>query len=214
MPRVATGWAELSKWIRRRVAEGTREPEATWARFQRLATRSERADILKHIVRVGKVLPDQERYRLAVSTTKLLAPLEWPLEWSALRPALVVALDALVDETCPNTGGSFCDLHDFGECTELQAFGHVVLMNARDLLRRPCRRDELPTVARLCNAGNSACLRASRRATPRSGASDPAACEQGRARYLSALAEYARAAAALNEAVGAVLFEGLNAPVS
>lgn len=209
---MATGWAEFWSWIRRRVVAENRDPEATWTRFQKLAAGSERADILKNVVHVGRILSDRERYRLAVVTTRLLAPIEWPKEWSEVRPALVAALDTLVDETCPDEKASFFALHDLGTEVDIQRLGHVVLLNARDLLRRPCRRDELPIVARLCNAGGVTCLGVYRRMIVQSG--EGAAIDQdARARFRSAFAEYAEAARALNGAVGAVLFEGLDALV-
>lgn len=209
---MATGWAELSKWIRRRVAADERDLEATWTRFQKLATQSERADVLKDIVRVGRVLPSQERYRLAVATTRLLAPIEWPKEWREAWPSLVAAVHTLVQETCPGAKASFFALHDLGTDAELQRIGHVVLIDAYDLLRQPCRRDELITVASLCNTGSSVCLGAYRKAMQRSG-KGASIDQDARARYRSAFAAYAEAAAALNGAVGAVLFEGLDAPV-
>ena len=186
--------------------------EATWTRFQKLTAGSERADILKNVVHVGRILPDRERYRLAVVTTRLLAPIEWPKEWSEVRPALVAALDTLVKETDPYADSSFFSLHDMKGDAELQQVGHLVLVGARDLLLRPCRRDELPTVASLCNAGNTACLRTYRRAFRRS--EDAEVTDQdSRARFRSAFAAYADAAETFNSIVGAVLFEGLDAPV-
>ena len=212
VPRVATGWAELRGWIRRRANADTRDPEATWTRFQKLATRSEREDILKHIVHVGRILPTMERYRLAVSMTRLLAPTEWPSEWSVARPALVAALETLVEETDPHSDASFFALHDMKNEAEFQKVGHLVLVGARDLLLRPCRRDEVHPVARLCNTGTTACLRVYRMVIQRS--EDATTIDQdSRARFRSAFAVYAKAAATFNEAVGAVLFEGLDAPV-
>jgi hypothetical protein len=198
--------------MRRAAATGQRDVEATWTRFQKLAERSERADILKFIVRVGLVLPDEERYGLAAATTMLLAPIEWPSEWSEVRPALVAALDTLVEETDPDAEESFFALHDLGADAELQRVGHLVLHGARDLLRRPCRRDELPIVARLCNIGNAACIGTYRRAIQRS-RQDASIHRDTRARYRSAFAGYAEAAEELNDTVGVVLFEGLDAPL-
>ncbi len=212
VPPVGSGWAELLRWVRLRVQREERDPAATWSRFQKLAARSERAEILKHVVRVGRLLPDLERYRLAVSITRMLAPIEWPSEWSEARLRLVSALDTLVEETDPDAASSFFGLHDLGPDAVLQRVGHRVVQNSRDLLQRPCRRDELAVVARLCNAGNAACLLAYRRAVKRSAAlvtDDQAA----RAHYRSAFEAYAEAAGALNEVVGAVLFEGLDASI-
>ena len=183
---------------------------ATWTRFQKLAAGSEREDVLKHVVRVGRILPDHERYVLAVATTRLLAPIEWPNEWSEARPALVAALDTLVDATCPSELESFFALHDLGIDAELERLGHFVLIDARDLLRRPCRRDDLPTIASLCNRGSAACLGVYRRVVQQADQSAPID-QNARARYRSAFEGYASAARRLNGAVGAVLFEGLDA---
>jgi hypothetical protein len=214
--RVATGWAEFWSWIRRRAGADNRDLEATWTRFQKLAESSERADLLKHIVHVGRILPDQERYRLAVATTRMLAPIEWPKEWSEARPALVTALDTLVIETDPGADVSFFALHDMQDDADPPKVGHIVLVCARDLLLRPCRRDDLPTVARLCNTGSAACLRAYRKAYRmpyRQCTGAPPVDEDSRARFRSAFAAYAEAAETFNGVVGVVLFEGLDAPV-
>jgi hypothetical protein len=212
VPRVATGWAELRTWIRRRVADDKRDHEATWTRFQKLAARSERADILRHIIGIGRILPDQERYRLAVAVTRLLAPIEWPKEWSDVRPALVAALETLADETCPVENATFFALHDLGADAEIERLGHLVLIDARDLLLRPCRRDDLPSIARLCNLGSATCLDVYRKVILRSG-EGVLIDQDARARYRRAFEGYATAARALNDVVGAVLFEGLDAVV-
>jgi hypothetical protein len=114
-------------------------------------------------------------------------------------------------EATPAEKASFFALHDLDTDAELQRVGHVVLIDARNLLRQPCRRDELPTVASLCNTGSSVCLRVYRKVIERSG-EGTSIDQDARARYRSAVAAYAETAAALNEAVGAVLFEGLDAP--
>src|SRR5262249_32196336 len=85
---------------------------------------------------------------------------------------------------------------------------NVVLYAACNLLSKPCRRDELRTVALLCNTGFALCrktYRTFRKRLPGSVAPDSAV------RFRDALIEYAGAADLLNDAVGAVLFEGLHA---
>ena len=85
-----------------------------------------------------------------------------------------------------------------------------MLIEAAHLVRRPCRRDELPNVARLCNLGSATCLDVYRTVILKS--EDGASIDQdARARYRSAFESYTAAARALNDAVGAVLFEGLDA---
>lgn len=209
---VATGWAELLKRLRRLAAEGRQDPDAAWTKFEELALSSERANILKGIVRLGRLLPELERYRLAVAITRLLAPVEWPPAWSAARPALVEALDALVEEANPDADDSFLATHGIDDNPDLRYVNYHVLYAARNLLRRPCRRDELRTVALLCNTGMALLLKEYRRVKKDTDAGTPSrAVLAARRRLRRALAAYTEAASALNDAVGAVLFEGLHA---
>ena len=211
---MARGWAEFLKRLRRLAAEGRQEPDAAWTRFEDLASRSERANILKTIVRLGKVLPEGERYRLAAAVTRILAPIEWPPEWAAKRLDFVAALDTLVEETNPEEDSSFFALCSAGRNEELQRVTHLVLFAARDLLRRPCRRDELRTVALLCNTGLSQVLKSYRRSAKRIAAGGmPGSVVDAHTRCRQALAAYAEAASDLNEAAGVVLFEGLHAGI-
>lgn len=209
---VVTGWAELLKRLRRLAAEGRQDPDAAWTKFEELALSSERANILKAVVRLGRLLPELERYRLAVAITRILAPVEWPPAWSAARPALVEALDALVEEADPDADDSFVATHDVDGNPDLRYVNHHVLYAARSLLRRPCRRDELRTVALLCNTGVALLLKEYRRATKDADTGTPSrAALDARRRLRRALAAYTEAASALNDAVGSVLFEGLHA---
>jgi hypothetical protein len=212
---VATGWAELLRRIRRLAAEEREDPEATWKKFQQLAARSERASILKPLVRLGRVLPSRERHVLAVSITRILAPLEWPPEWIQGRAELVDALDALLEEMDPNEPSSFLSLGGLGGDGELTwRVSRIVLYSARNLLHRPCRRDELRTVALLCNTGILINLQSYRRSAKQINQDTaPRPLVDARVRYRNALVNYATAASVLNGAVGAVLFEGLHAPL-
>jgi hypothetical protein len=212
---VASGWAELWKRIRRLAEVDERDFEGTWARFRKLASSSERASALKILVRVGSVLSERERYSLAVAVTRILAPIEWPSEWIPARTKLTNALDALIEETDPDN--QLPASNPYVVDAQARETSHVVLYVAGDLLRKPCRRDELRSVAALCNTGIALRLRLERkRAGP--ALNLPSGVRQrdieaSSLRFRRAMAAYVEAANELNDAVGAVLFEGLHAPL-
>jgi hypothetical protein len=145
-----------------------------------------------------------------VAITRILAPIEWSQAAERVRPALVLALDALVQETDPAANDSFFSfeveaLEAAGNSGHVLRMTHVLFFAARDFLQKPCRRDELQTVALLCNWGYSTAVREYR------SAQNPSVRSTRRMR--DALVAYAEAADALNDAVGNVLFEGLHAPI-
>jgi len=207
---VGLGWAEFLKRIRRLVAEGRQDPVATWKKFEELARSSPQAQTLEIIISIGRRLPEHQRYRLAVAVTRILAPIEWPAAWDIARPELVEALDVLVEETNPEVEGSFFALLATSSDADTHSAANVILYTARNLLSKPCRRDELRTVATLCNSGIAICLMVYRSSRVRRRSRDI-----GRAadRFRDALTDYADSAALLNEAMGAVLFEGLHAGI-
>jgi hypothetical protein len=136
----------------------------------------------------------------------MLAPVEWPVAWEDARERLVRALVELVREASDTT-----NMVALGEEKALHFAGWSALSMARDLLRIPCRRDELRIVARLCVMSTFWCWSAFRRALLRLG--EHAADERivaARRRYAIAFATYAEAARAMNDACGAVLFTGLD----
>lgn len=211
---MATGWAELWNRIRRLAEAGERDHEGTWTRFAKAAARSERAAVLKGVVRAGELLPLRERYNLAVAITRLLAPVEWPPEWVPARQKLILALDGLVQVTDPDAEPAPLAPHGPEAIDSSLEVAHLLFVSSQELLRRPCRRDELRTVATLCNAAVALCLRMSRRAHSRYRKADPA--RRGALDFLAstahfedAFAAYAEAANELNAAAGVVLFEGL-----
>ncbi len=202
-PNVATGWAEYLEQLRRLASEGTRDHLAGWATFEKLAAGSPQPEPLMLLVRLGRDLPERERYRLAVAVTRLLAPMEWPLEWEVVRPGLIYALSELADEMDPDGHDSFFGHVVTKEGAKTRRIAHLTIVAAIDLLRKP-RRDQLRSIAMLCNASMAACIEAYRQFSK----SVPLANTQV---FGLAIAEYASAADLLNDATGAVLFEGLHA---
>jgi hypothetical protein len=209
---VATGWAELLKGVRQERDRGELDHEEVWEAFEELAPSSRHISTLDMALRLGRKLPPSQRYLLVVILMRLLAPVEWPLEWEAARPRLVTALDHLLRETNPDSSDSFPALLDLQGDGEMQAVGYAALISARDLLRGPCRRADLVVVARLCNISVVACLRLFRRALARMGSrATEGPLIDARMRFVVAFEHYAQAAREFNDACGAVLFQGLDA---
>lgn len=199
------GWAELFAWMQQRSADGTLDAEAAWEAFREVAAASEQPALPALCARFD-VAPVKDRLALAGTIASLLAPVEWPTSWREPRRRLVKALDDLVDETAPNRipFGLLCDEYD------LYFAGWSVLKRASELLRVPCRRDALRTVARLCDNANVTRGRAFGRALVRLGErppEDPVTITHNR--FAIAFGVYAQAARAMNDACGRVLFAGL-----
>jgi hypothetical protein len=204
------GWAEFLAWMQQQSAAGTLNAEIAWQHFRALAATSEHVGLPELVVRF-RVAPAKDRLALAATIAGMLAPVEWPAAWHDARWRLWSALNELVDATSfgpPESLPSVLDLRDDGD---LYSSGWYQLVAARDLLRDPCRRDELRVVARLCTVGNFMCLQALRRAYARLGTQIMnQAVEVARERHHVTFAEYAQAARLMNEACGTVLFTGLD----
>lgn len=200
---VATGWAEFLKRLRRLASAGERDHAAGWTMFKRLARASPQQGTLDILVHVGQDLPERERYRLAVGVTRLLAPIEWPEEWEGVRPGLADALLRLSMQMDPDAEDSFFARIATKTGAEARRMAQLAMVSAEDLLRKP-RRDQLRTVALLCNAGMAVCIETHRRFSKTSDTREFQA-------FGMAIAGYTEAAGRLNEATGAVLFEGLYA---
>jgi hypothetical protein len=161
---VITGWAEFLRWIERRAGAGERDRAGTWLEFTKLAEQSERASSLRLLTKCGVVLPESERQGLVVAVARLLAPLERPVPARACRTAVAAALGALVRETDPDSGDSFFAIEM--QSLEMDENGrdtlrltHVLLFAAHEFFHGPCRRNDLPTVAHMCNWGYSMTVR-------------------------------------------------------
>jgi len=142
---------------------------------------------------------------------KLVANVDWPPNWEPSRQRLVSAMESLLLTINPQSPDSFPALLDLQEAKEQHVIGYAVLQSALNLLRTPCRLDELRFVARLCNVGNTACIRAYQRVLPqRMRQPKPGALLDARTRYVIAFEHYAMAARELNSLVQSVLFEGLD----
>jgi hypothetical protein len=146
---VTPGWAELLAWMQQQSAGGTLDAEAAWDAFRAVVATSEHAALPELCARFHAA-PARDRLALAGTIASLLAPVEWPTSWRDARLGLVNALDALVRETAPDSIPFDLTLDE----RDLYHGGWTDLALARDLLRVPCRRDELRWVAKLCDAGN------------------------------------------------------------
>lgn len=202
---VATGWAEFLAQLRRLASKGQRNHAAGWATFEKLAKNSPRHKTLEIFLRLGHKLPERERYRLAVGVTRLLAPVEWPQEWEAVRPALVDAISRLAAEMDPDAEGSFFAQIATRTGAEARRMAYVAMVSVEELLRTP-RRDQLETIARLCNAGMAACIETHRQCRKTMDSNELRA-------FGEAIGDYTATANLLNEATGVVFFEGLYAPL-
>src|SRR5688572_17695937 len=80
--------------------------EAVWADLRELAARSKRAPVLEPALKLAERLPAADRRVLAMALATCAAPLEWPLEAEALRPALTAALGDLLGQLDPKQPGS------------------------------------------------------------------------------------------------------------
>ncbi len=202
---VATGWAEFLARLRGLASKGLANPDAAWTTFTTLAQNSPQREILATLQHLGNGLPEQERYRLAVGTTRLLAPIEWPWEWEAARPSLTDAISRLGSEMDPDVPESFFAQIATGKGAEARRLAHIAVLSAEELLRRP-RRDQIKTIARLCNAGMAVCIETHRQCSKTMDGTELRA-------FGNAIADYTAAASLLNDATGVVLFEGLHAPL-
>jgi hypothetical protein len=157
-------------------------------------------------------LPIGDRVSLAIMVASLLNPLEWPPEWEQHRLRLVEALDSLlhaIDPDQPDSLPALLVLEQKGKT--LHAAGRFMLISATELLRTPCRRDQLRLSAGLCSVGYYYCLVAYRHALARpAGESHAAPLLEARMKHAASFDRYAQAARALNSAVGEVLFEKLD----
>ena len=202
-PNVTTGWNEFLGRLGRLANRGQRNYEAGWATFEKLVQSSPRQETLAIFLRLGRELPERERYRLAVGVTRLLAPIEWPQEWEAVRPTLADAISRLASEMDPDEENSFFAQIATRKGAEPRRMAYLAMASAEDLLRKP-RRDQLRTIAMLCNAGMAVCIETHRQCSKTMNSSNLHS-------FGAAIADYATAAGLLNEAAGAVLFEGLHA---
>jgi hypothetical protein len=186
--------------------DGALNAEAVWDAFRHVVATSEHAALPELCARFHAA-PANDRLALAGAIASLLAPVEWPASWREPRQRLVRALDDLVLVTAPDSISFDLTLDE----RDLYFAGWTDLTLARDLLRIPCRRDELRAVAKLCDMGNFARWRAFGRALARAGErslENPVATT--RRRFAVAFGVYAEAARAMNDACGLVLFSGLD----
>jgi hypothetical protein len=212
---VVQGWAELVAWMQERSAAGALDVEALWEQFRALAATSEQPG-LPALVERFDAAPAKDRLALAATIAGMLGPVEWPVAWRSARERLVDGLDELLRQAL-GTPGTLPHVIDLDALDEEQSLsdrftsGRSKLSMARELLRVPCRRDELKIVATMCAWGSFWCWRALGKALLQLGtrASDEAVVT-ARRDYAIAFEAYADAARAMNAACGAVVFTGLD----
>jgi hypothetical protein len=193
--------------MQQQAIAGAIDPEAAWTRFRALAIASEQVALPELAIRFSRA-PARDRVVLAGAVAEMLAPVEWPSDWQEARWQLINALDKILSETDGFTPESFPSRLALQDERHLQMVGWSTLESARNLLRTPCRRDELRVVARLCNTGNTACTFAYRKAMKRLGSrSTEEPIAEALRRYSISAELYATAARALNETCGSAIFE-------
>lgn len=215
---MATGWQELFEHLR--AASGVNVDSPHWARdqasFAQLLGRSPHFFAGSTVLKLIESQPHPWAWAWMAVIAGLLAPIEWPLEWEARRPELLRALTDLARQTRlsdpkahaarePATLFSQVDLGPDKAAVELS---HRILSSAVTLLGTPCRRDQVTPVADLCNAGTAA-LRATYQrilAQQEEGAMREPLLDP-HLRYRVAVLRYDDAALAMNDAIGAVLFQ-------
>ena len=201
------GWAELLAWTQQQSMAGKLDAEEAWRFFRDLAATSAQAGLPELASRFD-LAPAGDRLILAVTSARMLAPVEWPLSWVEPRRRLASTLDEIVRDAAPDAIAQTFEL-TLDEA-DLYRAGWNDLIAARDLLRVPCRRDELRTVGRLCDAGNFARRRALGRALLRLGERATAQVIAARDRHAISFEVYAAAARSMNGACGTVMFGGLD----
>ncbi|MDI1434377.1 hypothetical protein [Polyangium sorediatum] len=212
---MAASWAALLKSLQERQEGGKALTAAVvWKEFKRQAARSNREDV-KRLADVGEGMTPEDRAHFAVVVMPLLHRLDWPPAWDAARPDLILALEALLQETTSTKPDTFAahlsesspPKREAGIAIFGMAWGSLEV--ALDMLRRPCPPGELQSVAKLCQLGTvpaTLAFEISKVGKPPS--SEPKF--DARSRYVEAFERYARAARAMNDAVGTVLFQGLD----
>ncbi len=206
------GWAEFLERIKQQALANQVDARALWSEFLQLGQTSPRAQAIQFLAEAVRKVPIVDRMSIAILVTSLLAPLEWPPEWEQHRLPLVEALDSLgraLDPRQPDTLFALLELEPDVEI--IHTAGGVMLSSAADLLRPPCRRDQLRLGAHLSNAGYHACLVTYHRTLAKHAEESRAGpLLEARMKLAASLDKYAQAARALNSAVGEVLFTRLD----
>jgi hypothetical protein len=210
---VPTGWDEFADKVKRLLESGAQvDLHALWTEFLQRSQTSPRAQALQLLAKSVEKAPIDQRVSVAIVLTSLLAPVEWPPEWEQHRLRLVEALESLLSAMHPGEPGSLAAMLELKpEEDVFHVSGAFMLSCGVQLLRTPCRRDQLRPVAQLCDIGLEQLLIAYRRAISRKGGqSQQGPILEARMRFDADFDRYAQAARAFNSAVGEVLFERLD----
>lgn len=209
---MALGWKKLlARVVAARKADAL-DYDWLWQEYRRLASRSDRSEILEILAEAGEGSSQATRMRIAIGVARLLAPLDWPQGWQELRGAVVTAMDVVLRELDPSVQGSISEVvAASGQPDELLMFGRSTFQIARHLLGTPCAREELPLVAALCNNGLRACRRSLRRSlrpfVQQEAYQRNRALREAHVAFMSALQEYRNAVFAFNEELDEPVFK-------
>lgn len=207
-----TGWTEYLEKFKRQMAAGEpTDPHALWSEFLQQSKTSPRAEALQLFAQIVQKAPIAQRLTVAALLTSLLEPLEWPPEWEQHRPQLLGALELLLTAVSPMKPDSLSTQLGLTLDGNALLSGGVFILSSAAQLLFTSRRDQLHTVAGLCDVGLHQLVVALRHAFARR-AKQPMgeALLQARIRFDAALERYAQAARALNSATGEVLFTNLD----
>lgn len=195
---MATDWVEYLSFLKAERQVSALAPTSStdfWTRFKTDAQSSQWGETLADLLAQSESLSRRLRLSVAVAISRILSTLEWPPAWDARREALAGALDGLAEvvrEWLPSARNDFDSAAPSEQ--DIATLAYAGLVTAQALLRHPCRRDELRTVAVLCNAVAAAILRAQQRRC------------SAEVKFTLALARYTKATGAMNDAVGTQLF--------
>lgn len=207
------GWDEFLEKVKRQAAlEEPQGLQAIWTEFLQRSQKSPRAEALQMLVQAVQKAPLDQRASVAFVVATLLAPLEFPPEWEQPRLRVVDALIGLMDplNNFEDANALTGLLESDTESALLVSGAWVVLSNANRLLIM-CRREDLRTIAGLCDLGLAQVVLPLRKEfAKRAGRPLDEKILQARIRFEAALDQYAQAARAFNAAVGEVVFKFLD----
>lgn len=193
------GWAELLAWMQERSAAGELDPDAVWNEFRALAVTSEQPGVPELANRFHPARA-QDRLMLAATVSRMLAVLEWPSSWREPRDHLLSALEDLVREF-----DALEKLVDLGDKKHHLSMGRNAVVMGREMLRTPCRRDQLALVATTCTSGVLSCAIVVSEAAAEAGYNDALAVAYRH--FIITFNTFAEAARAMNSVCGSVLFD-------
>jgi hypothetical protein len=206
-------WQRFLRRIAKLRGGGQIDDASIWSEFCKLAGFSSRQEDLAFLTRLGENLGSStHRALLAVAVARLLAPIEWPKAWEKAGRPLVDALNAFVVELDPSEAGTAVQMLELSVAEEGRdsardfRTARRVVRAATRLLEKPCRRDELPLVAGMCNMGMGLAVRAFRETYEEQPQGLSSGVEVAWIQFNNTLRKYRAAISIMNDALGEALF--------